>query len=40
MTKQELIRKFLEDAKALSFIPEYCHNLKNNKKSVYYLVNG
>ena len=36
MTKQELIRKFLEDAKALSFIPEYCHNLKNKKKSVYY----
>jgi len=36
MTKQELIRKFLEDAKKIAFIPEYCHNLKNNKKSVYY----
>lgn len=36
MTKQELIRKFLDDAKKIAFVPEYCHNLKNNKKSVYY----
>jgi CDP-6-deoxy-D-xylo-4-hexulose-3-dehydrase len=34
--KKELIYKFLEEAKKLSFVPEYCHNLKNNKKNLYY----
>lgn len=36
MTKQELIKQFLEEAKKQAFIPEYCHNLKTNKHSVYY----
>jgi CDP-6-deoxy-D-xylo-4-hexulose-3-dehydrase len=36
MIKRELIQKFLDEARELSFIPEYCHNLKNSKKNVYY----
>jgi CDP-6-deoxy-D-xylo-4-hexulose-3-dehydrase len=34
--RQELIKSFLEQVKKEEFIPQFCHNLKSNKDTVYY----
>lgn len=34
--RKELIRSFLEAVKQEEFVPQFCHNLKSNKSTVYY----
>jgi hypothetical protein len=34
--RKELIQSFLDTVKKEEFVPQFCHNLKSNKSTVYY----